>query len=111
MKEQKTNKKVKTTFHFCNVGQDVWFKVDQIRNTGNPASKIGNINKAQKEKHIEYNFPFKHMNSKGLNSDINIINTVNKIEANTVEVINLEHKPLLQVLLCTSDIRSVEKIF
>ena len=42
-------------FSFCNIGQDIWFKIDQIRNIGITPSKIGIQNTHSLENTKEYN--------------------------------------------------------
>ena len=49
---------MKQKFNFSNIGEDIWIRVEQIRENNLEASEIGNINVNQYN-WTEYDFPMK----------------------------------------------------
>ena len=52
---------MKQKFNFSNIGEDIWIRVEQIRENNLEASEIGNINVNQYN-WTEYDFPMKTAN-------------------------------------------------
>ena len=96
MNPKNNNNKSKTKFNFCNIGQDIWLSVDKIRNNDMEASEIGKNITNNNEKWTEYESTLTYVKNKDLQSKIKNAKPVNNI--NNIEIINLEHKPLLQIL-------------
>ena len=96
MNPKNNNNKSKTKFNFCNIGQDIWLSVDKIRNNDMEASEIGKNITNNNEKWTEYESTLTYVKNKDLQSKIQNSKPVNNI--NNIEIINLEHKPLLQIL-------------
>ena len=87
---------MKQKFNFSNIGEDIWIRVEQIRENNLEASEIGNINVNQYN-WTEYDFPMKTANKTNFEMKDKSQNYVDMIN-NNIEVIDTEHKPLLQVV-------------
>ena len=58
---------MKQKFNFSNIGEDIWIRVEQIRENDLKASEVGNINVNQYN-WTEYDFPMKTTYKTNLNT-------------------------------------------
>ena len=102
MIKQNTSKIIATNlnkppFHFSTIGQDIWFQVEHIRNLGIKASKIENKQQNDTNSWKQHPFRFNKFSNTALDTEIKSFNSINITRSEKIELINLEHKPLMQV--------------